>query len=98
MIRYMLSIVMAFGFALFAFALPGQGTRPVSQEMIPLSSSIYMDMDALYLATGNGTPSNARPWSKTEANLILTQPGQGQPEADGTRRCTIPSRPRSRRA
>lgn len=73
MIRYMLSIVMAFGFALFAFALPGQGTRPVSQEMIPLSSSIYMDMDALYLATGNGTPSNARPWSKTEANLILTR-------------------------
>jgi len=78
MIRYMLSIVMAFGFALFAFALPeqgiaGQGTRLVSQEMIPLSSSIYMDMDALYLATGNGTPSNARPWSKTEANLILSR-------------------------
>ncbi|HWR12391.1 MAG TPA: hypothetical protein VN445_11245 [Rectinemataceae bacterium] len=71
--RYTLSIVMAFGLALFAFALPGQGTRPVSQEMIPLSSSIYMDMDALYLATGNGTPSNARPWSKTEANLILSR-------------------------
>jgi len=28
-------------------------------------------MDALYLLSGAGTPSNSRPWSKTEANLIL---------------------------
>ena len=45
----------------------------VSQEMIPLSASIYGDMDALYLVTGKGTPSNARPWSKTEAIMILSR-------------------------
>jgi hypothetical protein len=54
----------------------GQGTaasqgRSVSQEFIPLSSSVYAEMDDLYLISGNGTPSNARPWTKTEANLIL---------------------------
>ncbi|MFZ4617299.1 MAG: hypothetical protein ACOYM2_14035 [Rectinemataceae bacterium] len=45
----------------------------VSQEMLPLTSAVYADMAALYLITGNGTPSNARPWSKTEANLILAR-------------------------
>ena len=45
----------------------------VSQEMLPLTSAVYADMAALYLMTGNGTPSNARPWSKTEANLILAR-------------------------
>ena len=45
--------------------------RTVSQEIIPLSSSVYSDMDLLYLITGNGTPSNARPWTKTEAFHIL---------------------------
>ena len=45
----------------------------VSQEIIPLSSSIYRDMDTLYLLTGNGTPSNARPWNKNESALILSR-------------------------
>ncbi len=45
----------------------------VSQESIPLSSTVYADMDALYLMTGKGTPSNARPWTKTEAGLILAR-------------------------
>jgi len=44
-----------------------------SQEIIPLSSTIYSDMDALYLLTGNGTPSNTRPWSVSEASLILSR-------------------------
>jgi len=59
-----------------AFAEPY--ASKVSQEIIPLSSSIYSDMDALYLVTGNGTPSNARPWSKTEANLILSRVDRGR--------------------
>ena len=46
-------------------------SQPASQEFIPLSSPVYAEMDALYLITGNGTPSNARPWTKTEASLIL---------------------------
>lgn len=45
--------------------------RPVSQEFIPLASPVYEDMDTLYLIAGYGTPSNARPWTKAEANLIL---------------------------
>lgn len=40
-------------------------------EMIPLSSSVYQDMDDLYAIMGIGTPSNARPWSKGEAGNIL---------------------------
>ena len=55
----------------------------ISQEIIPLSSSLYKDMDALYLATGNGTPSNARPWSKTEANLILSRIDRGSLKQNG---------------
>lgn len=42
-------------------------------EMIPLSSSVYQDMDDLYAIMGIGTPSNARPWSKGEAELILAR-------------------------
>ena len=45
----------------------------VSQEIIPTSSPVYEDMDRLYLTTGIGTPSNARPWTKTEADLILSR-------------------------
>lgn len=44
-----------------------------SQEVIPLSSPVYEDMEVLYLATGNGTPSNAQPWTKGEASLILSR-------------------------
>ncbi len=43
-----------------------------AQEVIPLSSSIYTDMDNLYLLTGLGTPSGSRPWTKSEAQKILS--------------------------
>ncbi len=53
---------------------PAGGAVPaISQEIIPLSSPAYRDMDALYLLTGNGTPSNSRPWSKSEAGRILSR-------------------------
>jgi len=55
------------------WAAPEARASAVSQEIIPLSSPLYADMDALYLVLGKGTPSNARPWSKTEAGLILSR-------------------------
>lgn len=39
--------------------------------VIPLSSSLYQDMDLLYLLEGQGTPSTARPWSVGEATKFL---------------------------
>ena len=42
-----------------------------SQEVLPLSSSVYDEMDTLYLLRGLGTPSSARPWTVSEAGLIL---------------------------
>ncbi len=59
--------------ALPSIADPGRPPYAVSQEMLPLSSPVYADMDALYLVSGLGTPSNSRPWTKTEANLILAR-------------------------
>lgn len=63
-------LIVSISIFLVAFALSAQ---VVSQEIIPLSSVIYDDMDLLYLITGNGTPSNARPWTKSEAHLILNR-------------------------
>lgn len=48
-------------------------SRAEGQRIIPLSSSMYADMDILYLITGNGTPSNARPWTVNEAFHILNR-------------------------
>ena len=42
-----------------------------SQKILPLSSEIYAEMDALYLIRGLGTPSSARPWTVSEARMIL---------------------------
>ncbi len=52
----------------------GSGTGlKVAQESIPLTSSFYREMDALYLVSGAGTPSNARPWTKAEAAKVLSR-------------------------
>lgn len=64
-----ISIILVMAFILLA----PLSAHTISQEIIPLSSSVYTDMDLLYLITGNGTPSNARPWTKTEAFLILNR-------------------------
>jgi hypothetical protein len=42
-----------------------------SQKIIPLSSGIYGEMDALYLLRGLATPSAARPWTANEAAEVL---------------------------
>ncbi len=62
-------IVLCIG-VFIAFVLP----LPASigaQEVIPLASSVYEDMDLLYLLAGKGTPSGSRPWTKAEAQAIL---------------------------
>jgi hypothetical protein len=48
-----------------------QGGYPQTQEVIPLSSVIYEEMDALYLLKGMGSPSGARPWTVTEIMVML---------------------------
>ncbi|GHU25350.1 hypothetical protein FACS1894164_14420 [Spirochaetia bacterium] len=42
-----------------------------TQMLIPLSSSIYAEVDALYMIQKLGTPSTARPWTTTETLMIL---------------------------
>lgn len=42
-------------------------------KIIPLTSSLYDDMDMLYQLSGISAPSGARPWSSREAELILSK-------------------------
>jgi hypothetical protein len=42
-----------------------------SQKVIPLSSELYAEMDALYVLCGMAAPSAARPWTVAEAGAIL---------------------------
>nr|WP_319473171.1 hypothetical protein [uncultured Sphaerochaeta sp.] len=49
-----------------------------AQEVIPLSDPIYQEMDLLYLITGTGTPSASRPWTKAEAQNILSSVSSGE--------------------
>lgn len=49
-----------------------------AQEVIPLSDSIYQEMDLLYLLTGQGTPSASRPWTKAEAQDMLSYVSSGE--------------------
>lgn len=48
------------------------------QEVIPLSDPLYQEMDLLYLITGEGTPSASRPWTKAEAQGILSYAHAGE--------------------
>jgi len=53
------------------FVLPLSLVFGQNQKVFPLSSEIYDDVDALYLLRGLGTPSAARPWTASEAQMIL---------------------------
>ncbi|HHU88302.1 MAG: capsule assembly Wzi family protein [Sphaerochaetaceae bacterium] len=44
-----------------------------STYIFPPDSTIYDEMEALYLVAGYGTPTNKRPWSGAEAKLILSR-------------------------
>ncbi|MDY0288644.1 MAG: hypothetical protein RBR15_07465 [Sphaerochaeta sp.] len=48
------------------------------QRVIPLSDPLYQEMDLLYLITGVGTPSASRPWTKAEAQGILSYAHAGE--------------------
>ena len=45
----------------------------VDAYIIPLTSGIYDDIDALYLISGKSIPSTSRPWSYSEAELIFSK-------------------------
>lgn len=63
------------------FALPASVG---AQEVIPLTSVVYEDMDLLYLLAGKGTPSGSRPWTKAEAQAIL-----GSVQKEGLQAATL---------
>jgi hypothetical protein len=44
---------------------------PQNQQVLPLSSPLYDEMDALYTLCGLAAPSAARPWTNAEAAAIL---------------------------
>jgi hypothetical protein len=46
------------------------------QEVIPLSSPLYAQVDGLYLALGLAAPSSARPWNQTEFRAVLDRIGR----------------------
>ncbi|MDR1893126.1 MAG: capsule assembly Wzi family protein [Spirochaetales bacterium] len=57
--------------ALLVFFLAAPGLFAQSQEVIPLTSGLYRDIDALYLMAGLARPSGARPWTINEGLLNL---------------------------
>jgi hypothetical protein len=57
-------------FVIFFFLFP---IYAQSQKIIPLSSEIYGETDALYLMRGLASPSAARPWTVNEAREILNK-------------------------
>ena len=57
-------------FCFFPFLNPVFGQN---QRIIPLSSEIYGETDALYLLRGFASPSAARPWTVGEAHEILNK-------------------------
>ena len=60
-----LAALLVWGAAMFSIS--------ASPQIIPLSSGIYERMEALYLVSGEGTPSNSQPWSVSQAQQILTR-------------------------
>lgn len=52
------------------FFLPGT-LFSQTQQVLPLSSSVYDEMDALYALCGLAAPSAARPWTCAEAGVML---------------------------
>ena len=66
-------------FALFLLLFSGlsllgaSDIKPVKAIIYPLDSSIYENMDALYALCGLARPSTNRPWSDSQARLILSK-------------------------
>ena len=66
--RINLSALILFAFSLFVSAAE---IHPVNAVIYPIDSPIYSDMDALYSLCGLVRPSGNRPWSDSEARMIL---------------------------
>ena len=66
--RIILCALILFAFSLFVSAAE---IHPVNAVIYPIDSPIYSDMDALYSLCGLVTPSGNRPWSDSEARMIL---------------------------
>jgi len=64
--RVMILLLVLLTLATTAWAVDG-----TYAEIIPLTSPVYQEMDDLYALTNMGTPSNSRPWTKGEAQMIL---------------------------
>ncbi|MDR0760474.1 MAG: hypothetical protein LBF74_10270 [Treponema sp.] len=58
------------GLLLFLF-LPSAAVFSQTQQVLPLSSPLYDEMDALYALYGLAAPSAARPWTNAEAAGML---------------------------
>ena len=58
--------------AVFAATASASETKSVKATIYPLESTIYEDMDALYALCGLARPSTNRPWSDSQARLILS--------------------------
>ena len=57
--------------ALCAMTVSADDVKPVKAIIYPLDSTIYQDMDSLYSMSGLAKPSTNRPWSDSEARMIL---------------------------
>jgi hypothetical protein len=60
-------------FLVICIILPVFSIFGQNQKVIPLSSGLYDEIDALYLMQGLGTPSTARPWTESEALTLLNR-------------------------
>ena len=70
------AVILCFSFffvQMIGFTKPISATVEYSPKTIPLSSSLYEEVDILYRLHGFALPSAARPWSTTEAALILAE-------------------------
>lgn len=47
------------------------GVVCASQNIIPLSSPLYGDMEMLYVSQGKSVPSGSRPWTENQARMYL---------------------------
>jgi len=54
-----------------------------SQNIIPLSSPLYDDMEMLYIRTGKSIPSASKPWTENQARLYLQRIDQESLSAVG---------------
>jgi hypothetical protein len=90
-VRHGLVFKVFFFFLFFLFIFLSKSVFSQTQRIIPLSSPLYGEVDALYALCGLAAPSAARPWTTAEAwgilqkiDRITTSSIAGDPAADIT--------------